>query len=147
MNLFRRSNAEFRGAKIQRYGDTEIRTRWVGGGEGGGHSARKIAQCHKCLDFTPENPKTWVCRKKMLQVTNGGALKLISPLGLLTNLKVFCCVSYGIYRDFFIFYLKKLIIRVCWQIFSQFFQKLNFWKKVKILIFPKNREKFKISKK
>ena len=23
---------------------------------------RTRAPCHKCLDFTPENPKTWVCR-------------------------------------------------------------------------------------
>ena len=32
-----------------------------------------------------------------------GALKLISLLGLLTNIKVFCRVFHGIYRNFFYF--------------------------------------------
>ena len=40
----------------------------------------------------------------MFLVTYQVALKLISLLGLLTNFKVFCCVSYGIYRIYFLFF-------------------------------------------
>ena len=45
----------------------------------------------------------------LLEAARGG--KVISPLELLTNLKVFCCVFYAIDREFFIFYLNTLIIR------------------------------------
>ena len=60
--------------------------RALGRGEGWWwHSARTIAHCHKCLDFTPENQKTSVCREKKVLVTYGGALKLISLLGLVSR--------------------------------------------------------------
>ena len=58
-----------------------------------------------------------------------GALKLISPLELLTKLKVFCWVSWGFDRKVCIFYLKIFMIGVCWQMLRKFYWKNSFWKK------------------
>ena len=70
-----------------------------------------------------------------------GDLKLISPLELLTNFKV---VFRGIDCGFFLeeTYKKSMLTN-----FQPFFSKIDFLKKVKILIFPKNGKKIKIKKK
>ena len=64
------------------------------------------------------------------------------PLELLTYLKA---VFWGIGCGFRVFYLKKLIIRVCWQIFRKLFPKFNL-KKIKILIFQNRGKNSKFQK-
>jgi len=76
----------------------------------------------------------------------GGGLNSISPLEPLKNLKVFCWVFWGIDRAFRILQLKKLIIRVCWQIFRKFYQNLNFRKKSKFWFFQKMGRNSKLQK-
>ena len=111
-------------------------------GRGVWHSNRTSAQCHRNLIFTLEDQKTWVCRKKMCSVLYGDALKLISPIGHLIIFQRF----FSEFPKALIFQLSLFIIRVCCEIFRNFFQKLKLWKKIIILIFPKSEEKIKIRK-
>ena len=57
----------------------------------------------------------------LLEAARGGGAKLISPLELLTNLKVFCCVFYGIVCEFFCF-LRHLYVEH-FDKFTDFFMK------------------------
>ena len=82
--------------------------------------------------------------KKRCLVTYGGVINL---LGLFTNLKVFCCVSYGVYRNFFIFLFEDTHKYSILTKIQKFLSKNNFFiKKVLISISPKSGEKFKIKK-
>ena len=111
----------------------------------GWHSDRTRAHCHKCLDFTPDNQKTWICRKKNESGNIWWGVKVISRLGLLTKFKSF--LLHFLWHLSHFFYSKTLIARVFWQIFRSFYQKINLKKKVKILIFPKSvGKKSKINK-
>ena len=122
---------------------------WEIGGGGGGiltEQALIVMNVYILPRRTQKPESTW--KNVSGNIWGVGALKLISPIGLLAKFKSFLLRLLRHWSHFLIFCLKALLVRVCWPNFKKNYKKKVSEKKVNFFrFFQKGEKNSKLKKK